>query len=80
MARWKYVEVEIDLNEFDSEDLAEELESRGYTVISRGDNIPIDNEIDNEIELRSMYETMKLGRDVNPQLVKYLCDKLGVVL
>lgn len=76
MARWKYVEIEIDLNEFDSEDLAEELESRGYTVISRGDNIPIDD----EIELRSMYETMKLGRDVNPQLVKYLCDKLGVVL
>jgi monomeric isocitrate dehydrogenase len=76
MARWKYVEVEIDLNEFDSEDLAEELESRGYTVISGGENPPLDD----EIELRSMYETMKLGRDVNPQLVKYLCDKLGVVL
>lgn len=76
MARWKYVEVKIDLNKFDSEDLAEELERRGYTVISRGDNIPIDD----EIELRSMYETMKLGGDVNPQLVKYLCDKLGVIL
>ncbi len=76
MARWKYVEVEVDLNDFDSEDLAEELESRGYTVISSGENPPLDD----DIELRSMYETMKLGGDVNPQLVKYLCDKLGVIL
>lgn len=76
MARWKYVEVEVDLNDFDSEDLAEELESRGYTVISRGENPPLDD----DLELRSMYETMKLGGDVNPQLVKYLCDKLGVIL
>jgi hypothetical protein len=76
MARWKYVEVEVDLQDFDSEDLAEELESRGYTVISGGEGSPLDDE---EV-LRSMYDTLKLGGDATPQLEKYLCDKLGTIL
>lgn len=43
MGRYKYVEVEIDVTEeFDDDELIEELESRGYTV--KTDDEAIDDE------------------------------------
>lgn len=76
MARWKYVEVEVDLSEFDTDDLAEELESRGYTVTSGGEYLPEDD----ELELRKIYDTKKIGGNVDQLLADYLYRKLGVIL
>ena len=76
MARWKYVEVEVDLQDFDSEDLAEELESRGYVVV----NTPETLLSDEELILRQMYETKKLGGNIDQQLAEYFWQKLNVIL
>jgi hypothetical protein len=76
MARWKYVEVEVDLQDFDSGDLIEELESRGYVVVNTPETLPSDE----ELILRQMYETKKLGGNIDQQLADYFWQKLNVIL
>jgi hypothetical protein len=76
MARWKYVKVEVDLQDFDSEDLAEELESRGYVVVNTPETLPSDE----ELMLRQMYETKKLGGNIDQQLAEYFWQKLNVII
>ena len=75
MARWKYVEVEVDLNEFDTDDLIEEIESRGYVVLGETELSP-----DDDLELRKIYDTKKIGGNVDQLLAVYLYRKLGVIL
>jgi hypothetical protein len=77
MARWKYVEVEVDLNEFDTDDLIEEIESRGYVVLGETELSPDD---DDDLELRKIYDTKKIGGNVDQLLADYLYRKLGVIL
>lgn len=75
MARWKYVGVEVDLNEFDTDDLIEEIESRGYVVLGETELSP-----DDDLELRKIYDTKKIGGNVDQLLADYLYRKLGVIL
>ena len=77
MARCKYVEVEVDLNEFVTDDLIEEIESRGYVVLGETELSPDD---DDDLELRKIYDTKKIGGNVDQLLADYLYRKLGVIL
>ena len=79
MARWKYVEVEVDLNEFDTDDLIEEIESRGHVVLG-GTKLSPDDDDDDDLELRKIYDTKKIGGNVDQLLADYLYRKLGVIL
>ena len=76
MSRYIYVEVEVDLRDFNSADLAEELESRGYVVVNTPETLPSDE----ELILRQMYETKKLGGNIDQQLADYFWQKLNVIL
>ena len=59
-----YVTVDVDLSEFDTDDLIEELESRGG--ISGSDEM-----------LNQIYELRRLGKDYDSVLDQYLYQKLG---
>ena len=62
-----YVTVDVDLSEFDTDDLIEELESRGG--ISGSDEM-----------LNQIYELRRLGIDYDSVLDQYLYQKLGRVI
>lgn len=66
-----YVTVDVDLSEFDTEDLIEELESRG--------EMPGFNVDTNEL-LNQIYELRRLGKDYDSVLYQYLYQKLGRVI
>jgi hypothetical protein len=66
------VEVDVDLSEFDTEDLVEELESRGAGVESEfGDGKEI---------LRVIYEKRRLGQDYQTELDQLIWMGLGKVV
>ena len=66
-----YVTVDVDLSEFDTEDLIEELESRG--------EMPGFN-VDTDEMLNQIYELRRLGKDYDKLLDQYLYQKLGRVI
>ena len=70
---YKEVEVDVDLDEFDTADLVEELESRGQVVGTElyGDKTE---------QLIKIYHLRRQGRDFDAELDKYLYDVLGRVL
>jgi hypothetical protein len=65
------VEVDVDLSEFDTEDLIEELESRGAGVTEYGDGKDV---------LLSIYEKRRLGKDYQAELEQLLWLGLGRVV
>lgn len=65
------VEVDVDLSEFETDDLIEELESRGAGVGQFGDGKDI---------LMSIYEKRRLGRDYQAELEQLIYLGLGKVL
>ena len=62
------VEVDVDLSEFDTDDLIEELESRGAGTTDYGDGKDI---------LMSIYEKRRLGRDYQAELDQLIWLGLG---
>ena len=66
-----YPEVEVDLSDFDTDDLVEELESRGSGVMDYGDGKEI---------LLSIYEKRRLGKDFQTELDQLIWLGLGKVL
>ena len=56
---YKEVEVDVDLSDFETDDLVEELESRGAGVGGYGDGKDI---------LMAIYERRRLGQDYQQQL------------
>ena len=66
-----YVTVDVDLSEFDTEDLIEELKSRG--------EMPGFN-VDTDELLNQIYELRRLGKDYDSVLYQYLYQKLGRVI
>lgn len=52
MSKYKYVEVEVSLDDFDVDDLIEHLRDAGYTVIGP--------EADTNVEAMAVYEAMKM--------------------
>ena len=65
-----YTEVEVDVNlsEFDTDDLIEELESRGAGATDYGDGKEI---------LLSIYEKRRLGKDYQTELEQLIWLGLG---
>ena len=69
---YKEVEVDVDLSEFDTEDLIEELESRGAGVEPEfGDGKEI---------LQTIYEKRRLNQDYQPELDQLIYLGLGKIL
>ena len=68
---YKEVEVDVDLSDFDTEDLVDELESRGAGTAEFGDGKDI---------LEIIYEKRRLGKDYQPELAKLIWLGLGKVL
>jgi len=65
------VEVDIDLSEFDTDDLIEELESRGSGVTDYGDGKEI---------LESIYQKRRLGQDYQLELETLIYLGLGRII
>lgn len=65
------VEVDVDLSDFDTDDLIEELESRGSGVMDYGDGKEI---------LRVIYEKRRLGQDYQIELDQLIWLGLGKVI
>ena len=65
------VEVDVDLADFDTDDLIEELESRGAGTTDYGDGKDI---------LMAIYEKRRLGRDYQEELDQLIWLGLGKVI
>jgi hypothetical protein len=65
------VEVDVDLTDFDTDDLIEELESRGAGSTDFGDGKDV---------LRTIYEKRRLGQDYQPELDQLIWLGLGKVV
>ena len=65
------VEVDVDLSDFDTEDLVEELESRGAGTSEFGDGTEV---------LRVIYEKRRLGQDYQTELDQLIWLGLGKVV
>jgi hypothetical protein len=68
-----YTEVEVDVNlsDFDTDDLIEELESRGSGTAQYGDG---------KDELLAIYENRRLGKDYQQQLDRLIWLGLGKIV
>jgi hypothetical protein len=60
------VEVDVDLSDFDTDDLIEELESRGTVGVGDGTDV-----------LRSIHEKRRLGQDYQTELEQLIWLGLG---
>jgi hypothetical protein len=65
------VEVDVDLSDFDTDDLIEELESRGAGTTDYGDGKDV---------LLSIYEKRRLGQDYQTELEALIYLGLGRII
>jgi hypothetical protein len=67
--------IEIELDELDTDELVEELESRGFKVIDEDAD-------DTDAELMRVWAAMRLNQNEEALrlMAVYVCDKLGRVL
>jgi hypothetical protein len=65
------VEVDVDLSDFDTDDLIEELESRGSAVMDYGDGKEV---------LESIYQKRRLGQDYQTELETLIYLGLGRII
>jgi hypothetical protein len=65
------VEVDVDLTDFDTDDLIEELESRGSGVMDYGDGKEV---------LRTIYGKRRLGQDYQTELEALIYLGLGKII
>jgi hypothetical protein len=65
------VEVDVDMSDFDTDDLIEELESRGAGTSEFGDGKEI---------LRAIYEKRRLGQDYQSELDQLIWLGLGKII
>jgi hypothetical protein len=67
---YQEVEVEVELDDFDTDDLIEELERRGSGVMDYGDGKEI---------LETIYEKRRLGKDYQTELDQLIWLGLGKI-
>jgi len=77
MSRYITTEVEIDLSEFDTADLVEELESRGHDFAET--HIPIGDGNGNGL-LDKIYQKRRTGRNFDAELDEFLQLSLGRIV
>ena len=68
---YKEVEVDIELEDFDTDDLIEELERRGTGTVEYGNGTEV---------LQSIYEKRRLGQDYQSELDQLIWLGLGRVI
>jgi len=68
---YKEVEIEIDLEDFDTDELIEELERRGTGTIDHGNGTEV---------LQSIYEKRRLGKDYQQELDRLIWLGLGKIV
>lgn len=68
---YKEVEVDIDLEDFDTDELIEELERRGTGTVDYGNGTEV---------LQSIYEKRRLGQDYQQDLDRLIWLGLGKVI
>lgn len=68
---YKEVEVDVDLEDFDTDELVEELERRGSGTVDYGDGKDV---------LMSIYEKRRLGRDYQQELDQLIWLGLGKIV
>lgn len=68
---YKEVEVDVDLSDFETDDLIEELESRGVGATDYGDGKEI---------LLAIYEKRRLGQDYQTELEQLIWLGLGKIV
>jgi hypothetical protein len=68
---YKEVEVDIDLEDFDTDELVEELERRGSGTVDYGDGKEF---------LQAIYEKRRLGKDYQQELDHLIWLGLGKIL
>jgi len=66
-----YVDIDVDLSEFDTDDLIEELESRGSGAPDFGDGKDV---------LQTIYEKRRLGQDYQTELEQLIWLGLGKII
>ena len=71
MYKTVYTEVDVDLGDFDTDDLIEELESRGSGITNYGNGTEF---------LRAIYEKRRLGQDYQSELDQLIWVGLGKVV
>lgn len=71
-----YIRVDVDLDEFDDDDLINEVEMRGFTVLD-------DDEVDEKIDLytieliTNVYESRRCGKDYQRPLDELIHRMIG---
>ncbi len=73
-----YITVDVDLDDFDTDDLIEEIESRGYVVDPEESVSQIDEECVSLI--RQIYEKRRIGSDYKEALDSLIYNVLGKFL
>ena len=66
-----YVTVNVDLNEFETEDLVEELEGRGKYIC---------NEDGHHSQLAEIWQLRRTGRPFDTELDNYIYEVLGKII
>ncbi len=69
------VEVDVDLSDFDTEDLVDELKSRGYDYNTEG----VDGDDMREL-LEAIWHKRRLNKDYQPELEKLIWEVLGKIV
>ena len=77
MSRYITTEVEIDLSEFDTEDLVEELESRGHDFVKN--DILLGNGNGNSL-IEQIYQKRRTNRNFDAELDQFLQLSLGRII
>lgn len=67
------VEVDVDISDFDDDDLVDELESRGYTIVDNDDY----NGYPGDGLLTQIYLLRKLGKPYERELEQYIWHTIG---
>lgn len=75
---YRTVEVEVDLSDFDDEDLIELLEDRGYVIDKATVSSGRRPEVDGPIE--ELYQAIKLGKPYDELVRKLVMDRTGRIL
>jgi hypothetical protein len=68
---YREVEVDVDIDDFDTDDLIEELERRGSGVMDYGDGKEI---------LETIYQKRRLGKDYQQELDQLIWLGLGKII
>jgi hypothetical protein len=79
VTKWMEVDVDVELEDFDDDELIDELNLRGYSVRDKDDGLPLD--LDNIRELADkVYWQARDHGQLNPDLRKLISELTGKIL